>query len=209
MPATPDEPADQGEQAQAPLDFDPYRFGKPDFPVPAEFAPPGYQPPPPTEPPPGYGSPQYGAPAYGPPAGQPYGQPPGPPYPAGQYPNGPGGYGPIPPPYGGQYPPQKAGNGKATASLVLGIASILLCWLVFLDAIPVILALIFGALGRAQAVRDPRSGGKGMALAGMICAVVGAIAAIALTVVYTRIAHDCSSYNTGTTAFNDCLRRHI
>jgi hypothetical protein len=57
-----------GHGADEPLDFDPYRFGRPDHPIPAEYAPPGYAPPPPPQappPPPPYGAPQYGYPQYG------------------------------------------------------------------------------------------------------------------------------------------------
>jgi hypothetical protein len=71
----PDEPGRDpgGRGGDEPLDFDPYRFGRPEHPVPAEYAPPGYIPPPQAPPPPpqappplpyGYPPPGY---AYGPP----------------------------------------------------------------------------------------------------------------------------------------------
>jgi hypothetical protein len=47
-----DRQRDPDERAVArpdqPLDFDPYRFGRPDHPIPPEYAPPGYVPPAPT-----------------------------------------------------------------------------------------------------------------------------------------------------------------
>ena len=61
----PDDPG--GRAADEPLDFDPSRFGRPEQPVPAEYAPPGYVPPAPQAPPPppyGYPPPGY---AYAPP----------------------------------------------------------------------------------------------------------------------------------------------
>jgi hypothetical protein len=70
----PDDPGRDagGRGAGEPLDFDPYRFGRPEHPVPAEYAPPGYVPPPPQAPPPQAPPPPYG---YAPP-GYPYIQPP-------------------------------------------------------------------------------------------------------------------------------------
>jgi Na+/proline symporter len=115
----------------------------------------------------------------------------------------------VPPQFSSEYPVQRAGNGKATAALVLGIASILLCWLSFLDIVPVVLAIVFGSLGRAQANRDPRAGGKGMALAGLICGVVGAVLAIIVSILFIRISNDCSGLPTGGSAFSDCVRHHL
>src|SRR5579875_1310891 len=39
------------EKADVPLDFDPYRFGKPEHPIDPRYAPPGYVPPEPAPPP--------------------------------------------------------------------------------------------------------------------------------------------------------------
>jgi hypothetical protein len=75
MTAPPPDDRDRDPTAPSPdepLDFDPYRFGRPDRPVPAEYAPPGYVPPPPTPPPP-HAYPPYGyAPQGYPPPGYPY-----------------------------------------------------------------------------------------------------------------------------------------
>lgn len=137
------------DQPDHPGEFDPYRFGAPEHPVPPEYAPPGYRPPPPPSQPPPYQPPPYQ-----------------------QWP----GYG-APPPQYSQYPQPRAGNGKAIAALVLGIVSIVLCWLSLFDVIPVVLALVFGVLGRSDSVRNPERGGRGMAVAGIACAVVGALLA--------------------------------
>jgi hypothetical protein len=180
--------------------FDPYRFGAPDRPVPPEYAPPGYEktgyhpptpapdpnaPPAPASP---YGPPTSG-PAYGQQPGQYPGQQPGA-YPGGYpgQPYGPPGYGPPPygqpgfgqppfPGYGHQQPPT---NGKATAGMWLGIASILLCWLTFLDLVPIILGFVFSAQGLGEARR--RGLRSRAAKAGIWCAALGTACVLALLV---------------------------
>jgi hypothetical protein len=211
--------------------FDPYRFGKPDRPIPPEYAPPGYVPPAPEVSPtspygpsspygPGpSGPPPYGQPPHAPaPYGQsPYGQPPHgvagpdpyrtpPPYP-GQYP---GGYGPPPPGYAGPGP-GRASNGKAVAALVLGIASIVLCWLSVLDAIPVILALVFGLLGLSEAKSRPDRAGRSMAISGLVCCVIGAVLATIFTVKIVHAINECGGLNSNrsSTVFQQCVRDTI
>ncbi|WP_375504091.1 DUF4190 domain-containing protein [uncultured Jatrophihabitans sp.] len=191
--------------------FDPYRFGAPDVPPPPEFAPPGYRPPPGYQYPPP--APQQGADA------NPHG--PYPPYPYGTnapgYGQPPAGYGQAPygQPYGAPYgqglQPGQSGqsNGKAVAALVLGIVSIVLFWTTILDAIFVILALIFGFLGLSDAGR--RGGrGRGQALAGLICAAVGAVLAIVFIVVVVHLANKCGGLdNQNDSGFQQCLRDKI
>src|SRR6478609_499046 len=139
---------DEGSQSStpadptSPLDFDPYRYGKPDHPVPPEYAPPGYNPPPAASMPPPIQPPNQ-------PPRQPTQQqrvwppvdmakqPPPPQY--GAYP----GYTPHRPPPAGYpaYGMVQQSNGKATTAMVLGILSIVFFWLTFLDlglAIPAI-----------------------------------------------------------------------
>jgi Domain of unknown function (DUF4190) len=169
--------------------FDPYRYGAPEHPVPAEYAPPGYRPsasaPPPTYPPsrpgPGYPNPGYPDPGY--------------PYPA-------------PPGYAQQYPPPRTGNGKAIAALVLGILAIVFCWTSVFDVIPVALAVVFGFLGLGDAKRG--GGGRGMAISGLVCALVGALLATVLTVVvYSRLRVCLDSFDRGSSAYNTCIHDHF
>lgn len=61
-------------------------------------------------------------------------------------------------------------NGFAVASLVLGIIGIILCFLF----LPWILAIVFGAIGIKQCNDDPTYTGKGLAIAGLVCGLVGA-----------------------------------
>jgi VanZ family protein len=203
--------------------FDPYRFGRPDHPIAAEYAPPGYtgptvpagspysqqpnpwaapQPPPGTEPnpfnnPPGTPYPPAGAP-YNPQQQQPYQYPP------------PGtvvGQGAPPPPAYHQYVQPGTGNGKSVAALVLGILSIVLCWLSLFDAIFVILGLIFSLIALNETKRRPGMPGRGMAIAGLICTIIGAILATVLTVVLIHAANKCGGFsNSSDSNFNQCVR---
>jgi hypothetical protein len=230
-----DEPAypDPGAQPEPPLDFDPYRFGAPEHPVPPEYAPPGYRPPAqsPQHQNPGYQSPgyqstqygQYQAPQYQSPqyqnpqyqspqyqAPQPYQQAPyQPPGQPGYPPASPYGYpgypqGPTPPPYG-QYPQPRTGNGKAIASLVLGIASIVFCWLSLFDLVPVVLAIVFGCISLSEARRRPGQEGRNLAIAGIVCAVIGAICAIVISIWLFSRVHDCLDYSPGSSAYSTCI----
>jgi hypothetical protein len=236
------EPKDSSS-AEVPLDFDPYRFGAPEHPVPPEYAPPGYVPPPsttpptppqgtpygnvapPAYPPPGYSAsppsyPEQGNPQGHPPQGYPQQGYPPPGYPQQGYPQGypppgypqqgyPQGYPPVAPQYSSQYPQPRTGNGRAIAALILGIVSILLCWTTIIDIVPVALALTFGSIGRRQAVREPHVGGKGLATAGIICAAVGAVLAITVTVFATRAVSHCNQYTSGSTQFSDCVQHYF
>ncbi len=175
------QPPDDPGTADGPLDFDPYRFGAPERPVSPEYAPPGYRPPSGYQPPP--------------PAGSAF-----------------GGYrlpAPLPPSGYQQYPQPRTGNGKAIAALVLGIASIVLCWTSVFDAIPVLLAIIFGILALADARRRPGHGGRGMAVAGIACAVVGVLLAAALTVFFYSRLRPCLDYNPSSAQYKTCIRNNI
>lgn len=65
-----------------------------------------------------------------------------------------------------------ASNGFCVASLVLGIIGIP----AFCTVITPLLAIIFGIIGYNQASKaDVQSGGKGMAIAGIICGIIGCL----------------------------------
>lgn len=138
---------------------------------PSSDEPQGQQPPPPPPPghgqapqgPPAYGQPAYGQPAYGQPAyGQPaYGQP---------------AYGP--PAYGYGYPPQPRTNGKAMAGMIVGIVSIVLC---YLGALIGPAAIILSVLGKKDIKRsNGTQSGEGMATAGLVTGIVGTVIWVAL-----------------------------
>ncbi len=101
------------------------------------------------------------------------------------------GYTPHPPPPPGYpaYGMVQEGNGKATTAMVLGILSIPLCFLTFLDLGLAIPAIVVGAIGMRDAKRFPQRGGHGKALAGVICGSIGLVLVIILlVVVIARIA---------------------
>jgi len=214
------EPVDlsKGEQP-ADEPFDPYRFGKPEHPIPAEYAPPGYAgpvtpPPAPYAPPGPWGGPPPSANADNPfsnPPGSPYsansGQPGYPPTAPGAGPYPPPGYYPTPPGYG--YGQPRPGSGKAVAALVLGIGSIVFCWFSFLDAALVIPGVIFGLIAMGETKGSARSG-RGMAVAGLVCSVVGAVLATIFTVLLVHAANACGGFDNGSAPnFQTCLREHV
>jgi uncharacterized protein DUF4190 len=180
--------------------FDPYRFGAPEHPVPPEYAPPGYTPPPQSSPPPGQqaGS-GYPPPGYPPPGYAGGGYPP-PGYPGPGYPH------PARPGYAQQYPQPRTGNGKAIAALVLGILAIVFCWTSIFDVVFVALGVIFGVLGLSDAKRG--GGGRGMAIGGLVCAIVGALVATLLSVIiYSRIRPCLDVYDRNDQSqYNACIR---
>ncbi|MGH8962310.1 MAG: DUF4190 domain-containing protein [Jatrophihabitantaceae bacterium] len=185
-----------------PADFDPYRFGKPDYPIAPEYAPPGYSGPVTAPQPAPYGPPP-GYPTYGsqPPPYPPYGsQPP----PSPNFPSV-----PPPPPYNLHYPPPRTGNGKAIAAMVLGIGSIVFCWLSIFDALLIIPAIIFGAIALTEANRRPAKEGRSMAITGLSCALVGAVLATVLTVVYYNKLRDCFDLQRGSSEYNQCINQRI
>jgi hypothetical protein len=130
---------------------------QPQYPSYPGEGPSGQQPPPPPDhgqaPPPGHGQPAYGQPAYGQPA---YGQP---------------AYGQ--PAYGYGYPAPRQTNGKAVASMVVGIVSIVSCYLGVLVG-PV--AIVLAVMAKKDLKANPETqAGAGMATAGLITGIVGAV----------------------------------
>jgi len=195
----------KGSDPTSDVPFDPYRFGKPDHPIPAEYAPPGYTGPvlPPQTP---YGQPPnpwaspYGGPPHSPAGGPPYPYPPPPP---------PGHWGPpAPPPYHGYVQP-KAGNGTAITALVLGIASIVFSVLSFFDAVFVVLGLIFSLIAISE-TKTRGTSGRGMAIAGLICTIVGAVLATVFSVLVIHAANQCGGFsNSNQPGWNTCIRNHF
>jgi hypothetical protein len=193
-----------------PLDFDPYRFGKPDHPIPPEYAPPGYVPP--AQPTPAGPGPVW--PPKDPPSPAPgYGQQPYPP-PYGGHPPASGGYGgytphPPPPPGYPAYGQVRPSNGKATTAMVLGILSVLFFWLTVLDLALAIPAIVLGALAVRDAKRFPEREGRGKGLAGLICGIVAIVLIIvAVAVVYVRIK-PCLDYGLNSDRYQSCLHDRL
>ena len=74
-------------------------------------------------------------------------------------------------------PEQKQSKGFAIASLVLGIASIVCCCLDVVSVVCAILAIVFAVLSRRQLGEF-----HGMAIAGLICGIVGLALSVYLIV---------------------------
>jgi hypothetical protein len=95
------------------------------------------------------------------------------------------------------------------AALVLGICAIVFCWLSFFDAVFVILGLIFSLL----ALNETRSGarrGRGMAIAGLVCTIVGAVLATIFTVWIVHAANQCGGFsNSNAPGWEQCIRDNL
>ncbi len=65
----------------------------------------------------------------------------------------------------------RPGNSMAVAGLILGITSIVFSWWGLLTLAQVVLAIVFGYIGLSRA--NQGMGGRGPAIAGMICGCVG------------------------------------
>jgi len=77
----------------------------------------------------------------------------------------------------------------AVASLVLGIVSIVLSFIVnWIGAIPAIIGIILGALGR----KDPAK--KGMATGGLVCSIIGFILSIILLIACAACVSAAGAY---------------
>lgn len=193
---TPSDPADEPREPVPGVDFDPYRFGAPEHAVAPDWAPPGYQPPQPPPPQPG----AYGQ--YGPPPQYPYGQPQvPPPYPGPQY--APQQY---PPPAYPPYPVSGRGpTGKSITALVMGVLSVLLFWTTFLDAVFIVLALVFGGIALHEGRSRPERTTSRFGIAAISCALVGIVAATIFTVWVFHEADQCNSsyYEDSTSWFCD------
>ena len=87
---------------------------------------------------------------------------------------------------------QPQGNGLAVAGMVLGIITLVLCWVPFLNWLLALLAIVFGAIGIGRAGKVGR--GKGMAITGLVCGAVGAILGVVILLLAVRgvkkFAHD-------------------
>lgn len=111
-----------------------------------------------------------------------------------------GGFAPPPPPPGPYAQPayapppmQPSPSGLAIAALVTGILSVLTSCICGLLSVPLSLAaIITGILGLNQCNREPHRTGKGMAIAGLVCGIVGIVLMVAVFIL--MIAMDGSQY---------------
>ena len=99
----------------------------------------------------------------------------------------PPGYAPMPYPYPYPYPQAPGTSGLAIASLVLGI--------VWIWGVGSLLAVIFGHVSRAQIRRGERTGGAGMALAGLILGYIGLAAIVVIIIAAVAVSNNSCDPN--------------
>lgn len=78
-------------------------------------------------------------------------------------------------------------SGAATAGLVLGICGLLGVWIPFLDIILSGLAVLLSAIGMSQ-TREGQMGGRGLAIAGLVCGLAGLVPAIVIVIIVVPMA---------------------
>lgn len=123
-------------------------------------------------------------------------------YPPEPPPPGPGygaGYGPG---YGAAYGPQPhpTTNGKATAALVTGIASLVLSWCCGLGVVGVV-AIVLGVKARSE-IRESggRQQGDGLALGGIVTGAIAAVLGLLILVLVVVAIVGGFSFGTGSSS---------
>ncbi len=166
---------------------DPYRFGRPETPMP------GYEDP---NDPYRFGRPETATvDAWG-----------APPNPYARVPQGQAG------PYG--YPPaagkaRQSAPPKAVWSLVLGVLSIVFFFATVLDLVLVVPAIILASLALND-TKQRRGPGRGVAVAGLTCAIIGALCAITFTVwAIPKVAKCANEYPTNSAGYKTCVQNIV
>lgn len=77
--------------------------------------------------------------------------------------------------------------------MVLGILGLVLCWLPFVGWLCALIGIILGALGMGKA-KKVGGAGKGMAIAGLICGILGLLVGVILFVLATMAASAFEDY---------------
>lgn len=80
--------------------------------------------------------------------------------------------------------------GKSVASMVLGILSLVFCWVPFLGLILSLIGLPLGVSGMRMFAPGTPGGGRGMAIAGLVTSIIGLI--LGLIMVIGTFALACS-----------------
>jgi hypothetical protein len=79
----------------------------------------------------------------------------------------------------------------------------------FFAAVLVIPGLIFGIIATSE-TKATGGPGRGMALAGLVCRIVGGVLAATFTVLLMHAAHQCGGFqNNNDPAFNRCVTNHL
>lgn len=101
-----------------------------------------------------------------------------------------------PPPFQTGYAPRRT-EGMAVASLVLGIAGIIICPLICS-----ILAIVFGSQAKGKIAADPSLEGEGMAKAGVVLGWIGIALSILWVFAFVAMFNAAESVQFETPSFN-------
>lgn len=84
---------------------------------------------------------------------------------------------------------QNQSKGLAIASMVLGICALVLsCCVPYVPALLALLAVVFGGVSIAK-----KKGGKGMAVAGLVCGVIGLVPSVIVIISGAAIMAELTS----------------
>jgi hypothetical protein len=67
----------------------------------------------------------------------------------------------------------KKTSGISVAAMILGIVGIVFLWAPFLGGVSSLLGIIFGAIGLSHIKKNPNLSGRGMAVTGLVCGIIG------------------------------------
>lgn len=99
------------------------------------------------------------------------------------------------PPVSQQLCQQNASNPMAIAALVCGIVSVVFCWFGWFSFVALALSIVSIVLGiKGMGVAKSRGSGKGLAIAGLVCGIVGAALALIAVISYIWLVSAVSSF---------------
>ncbi len=80
-------------------------------------------------------------------------------------------------------------QGLGVAGMVCGIVGLVFCWVPFFGFILSLLGCVVGAVQLAKIKKSPEThGGKGQAIAGLVCGIVGLAIGISMTIAFLALA---------------------
>ena len=69
----------------------------------------------------------------------------------------------------------KSTSGLSVSAMILGIVGLVFIWAPFFGFICSLLGIIFGGIGMSQTKKNPNLSGRGMAVAGLVCGIIGVV----------------------------------
>jgi heme/copper-type cytochrome/quinol oxidase subunit 2 len=97
-------------------------------------------------------------------------------------------------------------NGMATASLVLGIISVVLCFIWFIGIITGILAIILAVVAKKKIKQDANLGGNGAATGGLITGIIGTLISAIIVILALMFV---SAVAGGASEFEEAFRQGL